>query len=1647
VHLVAQDSVPTVVTINNRTGDLPYSSQIGSQFEHVELSSGNLIVTIPFLSLPGRGMSFDYGIRYDAAYWIIQNLNGGAPAYWNPEMRNWLTSTTLGWTSTQPYMTYSAGKMSCYTGTGGAQPKPQGGRTDGVMFTDEQGVKHQLLVNSQGNGDCTGGTYLFTNLQGPSVGEDGYWGSISNVTAPDGRKYASGGTSGGLSWPAAGTLNGAYFIDMAKVSDTRGNTQIVSPGNTDTVGRTPITQQTSANQIIYTVYDSNGNVQNYTVNLQSISISTHFGSTNPQTAEYSKTRTTVASVVLPNGQSYSFMYDSYGDITKITLPTGGYVSYFWSNGGAGSFRYVSSRTVNDGTTSSTWNIAITYLPNSANYTTTLTSPPDPQGVSHTTLYSYSKLDGDTPVLTSVVYDQAGNGSYPRGFAMSYYPSPPFYFNGTFGIYGPPLLKSITTTLDAGSGGPNGTVSKKEFDYDIFGFERYDTDCTTPAQESACEYWASSGSMPPPEFDSLSRGNVTAIREYGAAVGAPGPLLRQTIRRYLDDYTAGYGMAPNGLDPMKRVKYTGVNIVDKGIDETVFDGSSPCTGTGSIDPDTGAFTPPPSCNAVRIAERTLQYDNQVPATYGYHGEETASSRWLNTSNSFLNTTYVHDGFGNLTSITDPKSNPPTTIRYADSFASGVSTCSIASGSSTYPTSVTDALGHTRKLTYYGCTGRISADQDSNDIVAGRAGTTWTYDSMGRIATQTFKDLGKITNTYNDTFPDTVTSAKLITSSVTETNVVQNDGLGRKVKATLSSDPEGPVYATTSYDALGRSYQTTNPYRGTSDSTYGVTSTLYDGLSRPVSVTEPDNSTKTWLYARNAVTFTDEVSNQWTRTSDGLGRLIQVLEPNGSSVGPTMETDYSYDLLDNLSTVTQWGGPNGSPNARMRSFYSDSLSRLLAANSPESRNISGLATQTCTGAPAGTIWTSCYTYDADSNLRTKTDDRGVVITYAVDQGNRVYQKTYSNGDATVGYSYDAAGTSINGIGRRTGMTDSSGSTSWAFDPMGRTASENRTIAGINKQVQTAYHLDGSVWKITYPSTAVIEYTQSAAGRSLKVNDDTNNIAYAQNALYSAPGDLASLLVGARSGFSGMTISDQYNKRLQPLSIFASSPSGTLINLSYDFHLGSGDNGNVYAITDGKDASRNQAFQYDTLNRVKQATSGVTWGVAITYDGWGNLYQTNSVPGAGYNPMSVNQAMNVDNQFTLLGYAYDATGNVTNDGLSTGCSGYGYSWNAEELATCANGITYVYDGDGQRVKKSSGTLYWDGGQGGVLAESDLSGNLTSEYIFFNGKRLARRDLSGGSLYYYFSDHLGSSNVVTNASGAVPPLNESDFYPFGGERQITNSLSNQHYKFTGKERDSESGNDYFGARYYASSMGRFMSPDWSTNPQAVPYADFTHPQTLNRYQYMQNNPLSGADKDGHCDPLCGWLVEAVSTRVGTYLAQHPDVAKAVEKLGDSMGIKLSAGVGRSVNLGGVKLGAAASVSSEARADGTGSSKVQGTVAASVEGVGVQGNGTATFEKNGSFVNPLDNLGGNAKLTGSTPHGDNISNTNAAVGTDDRVGIGVGANVGIAQAGVQVTAGTQEVQGVASSVGNAAIQDTKQFATDLKESTTCTGSTCAIPH
>jgi RHS repeat-associated protein len=119
-----------------------------------------------------------------------------------------------------------------------------------------------------------------------------------------------------------------------------------------------------------------------------------------------------------------------------------------------------------------------------------------------------------------------------------------------------------------------------------------------------------------------------------------------------------------------------------------------------------------------------------------------------------------------------------------------------------------------------------------------------------------------------------------------------------------------------------------------------------------------------------------------------------------------------------------------------------------------------------------------------------------------------------------------------------------------------------------------------------------------------------------------------------------------------------------------------------------------------------------------------------------------------------------------------------------------------------------------------------------------------ASGSPTYYVEDLLGTSRVITTNTGAV--CYDADFYPFGGERSYTNTCT-QNYKFEGKERDTETGNDDFGARYYSNRFGRWLSADWSSVPVPVPYANLTNPQTLNLYAMVTDDPESFADLDGH--------------------------------------------------------------------------------------------------------------------------------------------------------------------------------------------------------
>jgi RHS repeat-associated protein len=250
-----------------------------------------------------------------------------------------------------------------------------------------------------------------------------------------------------------------------------------------------------------------------------------------------------------------------------------------------------------------------------------------------------------------------------------------------------------------------------------------------------------------------------------------------------------------------------------------------------------------------------------------------------------------------------------------------------------------------------------------------------------------------------------------------------------------------------------------------------------------------------------------------------------------------------------------------------------------------------------------------------------------------------------------------------------------------------------------------------------------------------------------------------------------------------------------------------------------------------------------------------------------------------------------------------------------------------------------------------------------------------AGGSgnfaTHFYLGDHLGTAQMEFAWGGW--PVWQGQFAPYGQELHNGSLIAPDqpdpttanHYKFTGKERDTESGLDYFGARYYASNMGRWMSPDWSAKEDPVPYAKLDDPQSLNLYGYVGNNPLSRADADGHegcCDALVNFAVGAFNAWGSDNLLgagrvdQTTSAGAAGARLGDA--IAAVQGVAETIQGAGAVLGggAEALVTSPAAGTGVGVIVPAAGAAAAVVGAAEVVHGVATA---GTAVTALMKGGG----------------------------------------------------------------------------------------
>lgn len=301
---------------------------------------------------------------------------------------------------------------------------------------------------------------------------------------------------------------------------------------------------------------------------------------------------------------------------------------------------------------------------------------------------------------------------------------------------------------------------------------------------------------------------------------------------------------------------------------------------------------------------------------------------------------------------------------------------------------------------------------------------------------------------------------------------------------------------------------------------------------------------------------------------------------------------------------------------------------------------------------------------------------------------------------------------------------------------------------------------------------------------------------------------------------------------------------IPVEYDFTQSFAPNGDVLSSTDTMNGS--WTFTYDDFNRLLSATD-TTSGAAYTdiYDRYGNRWNQylGGVCTAG---ASFCVTFDTSNHVSNGSLTYDAAGNVTAD------SQHHYAFDAENrLVSVDAGVTavYIYDAHGNRVRKTTPVgsldyLYDLANRPFVEVTVPASGVGTWDRSeVFAGTRHLATYTGGptGATYNNFSDGLGTERMRTTYAGVICETITN--LPFGDGQTTTGTCGDPSpLHFTGKERDLESGLDNFGARYNASSLGRFMSAD----PKIPNLKHLVNPQRWNKYVYTLNNPLRFVDPDG---------------------------------------------------------------------------------------------------------------------------------------------------------------------------------------------------------
>ncbi|MBL8191079.1 MAG: hypothetical protein JNK38_23885, partial [Acidobacteria bacterium] len=951
---------------------------------NVDPSTFGMSFSVPLGNFPGRGASMPVTLSYSSKVWRTRHqfswtqFNGTDQSdvnfkYGEYSKSGWTTNLDVPWVEyTGGAQIYDVnGNSVCTTCDNGPE---YGYFVERIAMHMPDGSTHELRKNdtvvlrhlSLGAPPLTG---IYISTDGSRMKYDA---DAAILYLPDGSRYLLN-ASGGVHFIDRNGNTLIYNSSSKQWTDTTGRVISVVLDNTIASGQTQATQTlslpgfgtatqqytlvwkklhvmlgySSESQMPYT-----GRENCFSRTNQSPYLYTSFASfEHPCGALFNPS--VLAEITLPNGLKYTFGYNTYGEITKVTLPTGGYYSYTYaevpgldfdnysalygqSNRGVTQQRVCETASCTSGQ-ELVWNYSATN-----NGTTFVASVTNPLGEkSERTLHTAAGV-------TYFGFDDARSGRA--------------YDERSYNATNVMLRRSLTNWAYSGplSGGNSNATRDARPDKQVGII--LDTGGNALTQTTTMAY---DNDLNVTENKSYDYGSVSASTgQTGAITSMPlGTLLRTEESLFVVNDSG----VSNATD------YRNRHLISLPSKTSVKNGSGVVVAAAEFKYDESDLP-------------LLTYGGTIPGWTNpattVRGNATSTKRWLDFNgtsfqtydpnnlgnNSYITARAQYDQFGNVRKTWDGN-NKLSETEYGDSFADGNNTRNTYAYATKTISPVPDNSGYyssntalTTFATYDFQSGKPTQSKDANNQI-----TNYEYETgnaLGRLKRAILPDGGEVKKTYND-----VTGSLYILSETKQSATVwlkdetHFDALGRAWKTRHFEGGTQWSEQQTAFDQLGRAWKTSNPYFP--GATLEWTESKFDALGRVTEVKTPDGAKVTTVYSGTKVTVSDPANKTRRSETDALGRLKQVVEdPSGVNYA----TNYSYSTTGNLIKVEQ--------GTQYRYFLYDSLSRLLRARNPEQNTNSNLALTPPSDQTTGnTAWALKYVYDSNGNLTGKVDPRNV------------------------------------------------------------------------------------------------------------------------------------------------------------------------------------------------------------------------------------------------------------------------------------------------------------------------------------------------------------------------------------------------------------------------------------------------------------------------------------------------------------------------------------------------------------------------------------------------------------------------------------------------------------------------------------------------